>query len=233
MSQRQPDAADPEVRVHLGGSRQELQRLVTADIQGAQCDSAPVERFSDLAVDGELLLDVRRVLASQEQELGAHQAHEIRTVGGCRPGVIHRSDVGAHRNRDTVAGDRGLGGAGARLALALREGGDAGPELLAASSGGSTTNSPRPPSTTTMVPSGMDSTVGPAPTTTGIPFARRRITLCGVRAAEGQQNRGDRAGSSSAASAGVEVGCDQHTGRDRSNSRRCRASPAGLDRLPR
>ena len=57
MGQRQPDAPDAEERVRLGGCRQELQRLVTADVEGAQRDRASVKRFGNLAVDGELLLD--------------------------------------------------------------------------------------------------------------------------------------------------------------------------------
>ena len=97
MRQRQPDATDTEERVHLGGRRQELQRLVAANIEGAQRDPAPVERFGDLAVDRELLLDIRCVLAAEEQELGAHQAREVRAVGRRRPGVVHRADVCADR----------------------------------------------------------------------------------------------------------------------------------------
>ena len=111
MGQRQPDAANPEVRVHLGRCGQELQRLVTADVERAQRNSPPVKRFGDLAIDGELLLDVRRVLAAEEQELGAHQAGEIRAMGGGRPRVVDRADVGADRHRDAVAGDRRLGSA--------------------------------------------------------------------------------------------------------------------------
>ena len=213
MSQRQPDAADPEVGVHLGGSRQELQWLVAADIQGAQRDSAPVERFGDLAVDRELLLDVRRVLASQEQKLGAHQAHEIRTVGACRPGVVHRSDVGAHRNRDTVAGDRRLGGAGARLALALREGGDAGLKLL--------DERPRADRRRILLDRHRRRRWCLREwTARSVRHRRRREypspaknNVVGVRAAEGQQNRGDTCGVELGGLGRGQVGGDQHTGR--------------------
>ena len=221
----------PKIGVHLGESLQELQWLVTADIQGAQCDSAPVERFGDLTVDGELLLDVRRVLAPQEQKLGAHQAHEIRTVGGCRPGVVHRPDVGAHRNGDTVAGDRGLGGAGTRLALALREGCDAGPKLLTNVLGriDDELASTAIDDDDGAIGNGQHGRSGTDDD--GNTLRPQKNNVMGVRAAEGQQNRGDPCGVELGGLGRGEVGGDQHTGRTARTLHRCRASPAGLDRL--
>ena len=57
--------------------------------QGPQRDSPSVEGLGYLAVHGELLLDIRCVLAAEEQELGANQAGEIGAVRRRRPGVIH------------------------------------------------------------------------------------------------------------------------------------------------
>ncbi len=107
MRQRQPDAANTQIRVELGRCRQELQRLVTADIHCAQGNSPPVERFGDLAIHRELLLDIRCVLTAKEQELGANQAGEIGAMGRGGTCVIDRADVGPDGHRDTVAGLRG------------------------------------------------------------------------------------------------------------------------------
>ena len=109
---------------------QELQRFVSADVERAQRNPAPVQRFGDLAVDGELLLDVRGVLAAEEQELGAHQAGEVGSLGRRGPRVVDRADVGTDPDGHTVAGDRGLDSAGHRVGLPLRERRHPGGEVL-------------------------------------------------------------------------------------------------------
>ena len=134
-------------------------------------------------------------------------------MGACRPGVIHRSDVGADRNRDTVAGDRGLGGAGARLALALREGGDAGPKVLTNVLGRVDDE---------FASTAIDDDDGAfgngqhgrsGTDDDGNTLRPQKNNVVGVRAAEGQQNRGDTCGVELGGFGRGEVGCDQHTGR--------------------
>ena len=60
-----------------GGCGEVRQRLVAADVERAQRDPPPVERFGERAVDRDLLLDVGGVVPAEEQELGAHQAGEV------------------------------------------------------------------------------------------------------------------------------------------------------------
>ena len=97
----------------------ERQRLVGAGIQGAHDDPAVAEGPEHLAVDLRLLLDGRRLVGREEDELGAEQpdALEVQRAGGL--GVLDAADVGEQRHGVAVAGDARPAAGGERLGALL------------------------------------------------------------------------------------------------------------------
>ena len=77
VGEPEPDPAHAEERVVLGRLAQERQRLVGPGVERADDHRAAAERRGDLRVDRALLLLGRRVVAVEEQELGAQQADAV------------------------------------------------------------------------------------------------------------------------------------------------------------
>ena len=170
--EREPEPAQPQERVGLGRHRQVGQRLVAADVEGAQRDPAAAHRLGDRAVDRLLLVHLRRAVAAEEQELGAHQAGQVGAGRRRGPGVLDRADVGPHEHVVTVRGPgRRAGPAGARP-----------PRPTARRPGRAAARGPRRPGRPAArrccrrgrpaCRPAMSSTPVPAPTTAGMPRAR-------------------------------------------------------------
>ena len=185
------------------GHRQVGERLVAADVQRAQRDPPAAERLGDRRVDRLLLRDVGCLRAVEEQELGADEPGPSAPHSAARRASSTEPTLAPTCDGDAVAGDGGCRGVSEGRAAGTGQVGRLCPEALLHRGEGSTTISPLPPSTARSVPPGMSSTSGPAPTTVGIPRARRRIALWAVGAPWASTTATTRVGSSSAASAGV------------------------------
>jgi hypothetical protein len=100
-----PDAAQAEEGVFLFRERQVGQRLVAADIQGADDQrTAAAEHFGDGAVGSGLLVLAGSLIALVEQELGAQQSYALATGGDGRQGVVGVADIGDDFDPVAVAG---------------------------------------------------------------------------------------------------------------------------------
>ena len=120
-----PDAAQAEEGVFLFRERQVGQRLVAADIQGADDQwTATAEHFGDGAVGVGLLVLAGSLIALVEQELGAQQADALAAGGDCRQGVVGVADIGDDFDPVAVAGLRRLHRGRQFLPAALGASGD-------------------------------------------------------------------------------------------------------------
>ena len=102
----EPDPARPEERVRLARHRQVGQRLVAADVEGAQGDPPAGHGLGDRVVLTLLLLDVGSGAPVEEEELGADQPGAVRPGRERGSGIGHRSEVGGHDERTCRRGTR-------------------------------------------------------------------------------------------------------------------------------
>ena len=79
----QAQAAQAEERIGLGRQREARQRLVAADIEGADDARLAVQTVEQLGIGDELLVLVGQAIVADEQEFGAEQAD---AVAGVRAG---------------------------------------------------------------------------------------------------------------------------------------------------
>ena len=93
------------------------QRLVSTDVQGAECDTAATQGVCDGEVFRDLLLEVGGPIAVEEQEFGTDQAGAVCSFSSRRVGVRVRAEVGGDLDPRTVDGDGGFAGRGAVFAL--------------------------------------------------------------------------------------------------------------------
>ncbi|MER3390910.1 MAG: hypothetical protein RIC81_00135, partial [Microcella pacifica] len=93
--------AERRVRLILGG--QERQGLVAAGVERAQHDGAPREGREHLGVGLDLLVHGRRARAIEEAELGAEQAHTLRTPLERARRIARCPDVGGELHEVAVA----------------------------------------------------------------------------------------------------------------------------------
>ncbi len=89
----QPDASEPQGRVLLRIALHERQRLVGADVEGAEDDPVHREGPQHLGVEPHLLLHRRRYCPAQEQEFGPNQAASLPSGLDRRRQVLDRRDV--------------------------------------------------------------------------------------------------------------------------------------------
>ena len=125
-SQAQPDAADSERRVHLRRAGQVRCRLVAADVERPEHDRPARDGLRDPAVQGSLLLEPGRDRAAHEQQLRPDEADPLGAGGGGGLGLVDRSDVGEHldRQRRRVVACDGRGGVGATAIRSAGAGSD-------------------------------------------------------------------------------------------------------------
>ena len=120
-----PDAAQSQEGVFLFRERQVGQRLVAADIQGADDQrTATAEHFGDGAVGSGLLVLAWGLIALVEQELGAQQSDTLAAGGDRRQGVVGVADIGDDFDPVAVAGLRRLHRGRQFLPAALGASGD-------------------------------------------------------------------------------------------------------------
>ena len=147
----------PRNGLSSGGWLQEAQRLVGAGVERADDHRPPVERGRDLRVDLALLVLGRRVVAVEEQELGAQQPDAVGAELDRRGRLGHRADVRGDLERLAVRDVRAGSRARSRARAAFRSAASWRAPLALGErppSGGSTSTVPASPSTTiSVVPS--------------------------------------------------------------------------------
>jgi hypothetical protein len=106
--ERQPHAADAEERPLLRRQVDVGHLFVAADVERAHHERQAVQRPHHLAQRRQLLLLVGRVVAPEEQELGAQQPDALGPGLDGQRGLGRGADVGHHLDPVAVGGHGGL-----------------------------------------------------------------------------------------------------------------------------
>ena len=172
--------------------RQVRQRLVPADVEGAQRDPPAAHGLGDRVVLAPAAPRRRAPRSGRGTGTRCAPVRHRRPRRERGAGVGHRSEVGGHDDSGAVAGHGRLLGQGElpSALLGQRPRRVVGTPRAAPATGRRAAHR-EPPSRTTVVPSGMLSTSRPAATTTGMSRARARIAACDVGLPCGEDDAGD------------------------------------------